>query len=163
LLRIGALEAGTAGERLTRIDLSAFLSGLVEAYRPVAEDASHSLVSAIGTGLSVSADPEMLAQAVINLIENAILHTPAGCAVSIGLERRAGSCIIIVADNGPGIPEDEREHVLKRFYRLDGSGKPGAGLGLALAAAVAAVHGARLELADNHPGLRVELRFDQAQ
>ncbi|OJU15117.1 MAG: hypothetical protein BGN95_03125 [Sphingomonas sp. 66-10] len=163
LLRIGALEAGTAGERLTRIDLSAFLAGLADAYRPVAEDGGHVLTSAIEPGLFVHADPEMLAQAVINVIENAIVHTPYGSTVSIALQRRGGNCSIVVADNGPGIPQNERGHVLKRFYRLNGSSRPGAGLGLALVAAVAAVHGARLVLADNHPGLRVELEFDQAQ
>lgn len=162
LLRIGALEAGAGGERLISVDLSALVSGLAEAYRPVAEDAGRMLASTIEPYLFVEADPEMLAQAIINLIENAILHTPEGTIVSIALEARGKGCAIVVADNGHGIAEPEREKVLKRFYRLVGSEKPGAGLGLALVATVAAVHGASLNLADNYPGLRVELIFDEA-
>lgn len=160
LLRISSLEAGAGRERMTQVDLSALIQSLVEAYRPVAEDAQHVLTSQIEPNISGYADSEMLAQAVTNLVENAIFHTPQGCAIVIGLERRPNGFAIIIADNGPGIPEVERQRVLKRFYRLDGSrGTPGAGLGLALVSAVAAIHGADLKLTDNSPGLRVEMTF----
>ncbi len=163
LLRISALEAGAGRQRMTRVDLSALMATLFEAYRPVAEDAQHVLISAIEPDVFVSADPEMLAQAVTNLIENAIFHTPQGSSISIALESRSKGYAIVVADNGPGIPEGERGQVLKRFYRLDGSrGTPGVGLGLALVSAVAALHGAELHLTDNGPGLRVELLFPAA-
>ena len=68
--------------------------------------------------------------------------------------------MISVADRGPGIPPEERKHALKRFYRLDrGPKNPGNGLGFSLVAAVAQLHGALIEMADNEPGLRVQLRF----
>jgi len=158
LLRISALELGTARSRIVETDLSDCILHLLDVYRPVAEDARHVLVSAIEPGTHGRADPEMLVQAVTNLIENAILHTPAGSSIQVGLARHDDGVLLWVADDGPGIPDAERAHVLKRFYRLDGSrGTPGSGLGLALVAAVASVHGATLRLADNHPGLRVEL------
>ena len=163
LLRISSLETGTGRSRIAEVDLSACLLQLVDAYHPVAEDAQHMLVSAIEPGVRGRADSEMLVQAMTNLIENAIFHTPVGSCISVTLERRDDHIVIAVADNGPGIPQAERERVLRRFYRLDSSrGTPGAGLGLALVAAVAAIHGARLQLQDNCPGLRVELVFPVA-
>ncbi len=160
LLRISSLEAGAGRQRIGETNVSDLLNRIVEAYRPVAEDAAHSLAWAIAPNVIVRADPEMLSQAVINLIENAILHTPLGSVVTVILERSAEGVRLAVADNGPGIPEAERDRVLKRFYRLDESrGTPGAGLGLALVSAVAAIHHAQVRLTDNHPGLRVELLF----
>lgn len=158
LMRISSLEAGAGRLRLVESDLSELVGRLVDAYRPVAEDAEHLLMGKIEPGVFVRADPEMLAQAIINLIENAIFHTPEKCTISVGLVRLAEGVSIVVADNGPGIPESERERVMTRFYRVDGSrGTPGAGLGLALVAAVAAIHQAKVRLTDNHPGLCVEL------
>lgn len=158
LLRISVLEAGASQQRLVEVDLSALLERLFEAYRPVAEDAGHLLRAAIEPGLSGRADAEILAQAVTNLIENALFHTPAGSTITLALERQPEGISIVVADNGAGVPEGERGNVLKRFYRLDGSrGSPGAGLGLALVAAVATIHHAKLQLSNNHPGLRAEL------
>jgi len=80
--------------------------------------------------------------------------------VMIEVRRGAGGPVVNVADHGPGIPADERKNVLKRFYRLEHSrNSPGSGLGLSLVAAVANLHGAQIEMADNEPGLRIELRF----
>ncbi|MEO7692000.1 MAG: ATP-binding protein [Sphingomonas sp.] len=158
LLRISALEAGAGQHRIAQVDLSALVSRVVEAYRPVVEDAEHVLADAIQPDLVGRADPEMLTQAVANLIENAIIHTPPGSRVFVALERREDGVAIVVADDGKGIPAGERERVLERFYRLDGSrNMAGAGLGLALVSAVAAIHGASLRLSDNDPGLRAEL------
>lgn len=158
LLRISSLEAGSGQLRIAKIDLSALMQELFDAYRPVAEDDEHDFISAIEPRVFGHADAGMLAQAVTNLIENAILHTPRGCKITVGITCRADGIAIIVADNGPGIPEAEREQVLRRFHRLDRSrGTPGAGLGLALVSAVAAVLGAKLRLLDNGPGLRAEL------
>ncbi|QYE33105.1 HAMP domain-containing histidine kinase (plasmid) [Polymorphobacter sp. PAMC 29334] len=164
LLRISSLEAGSARSRVVEANLSDCLLHLVDIYRPVTDDARHILVSAIEPGIHGRADPEMLVQALTNLIENAIFHTPAGCQIAVTLQRRDDGIVLSVADNGPGIPEAAREHVLKRFYRLDDSrGAPGSGLGLALVAAVASVHGATLRLTDNYPGLRVEFRLPHGE
>lgn len=158
VMRIGSLEAGAGRQRIVETDLSELVGRLVAAYRPVADDAEHLLVDDIEPGVFARADPEMLAQALTNLIENAIFHTPARCTISVGLALSPEGVSLVVADNGPGIPERERDHVMKRFYRVDGSrGSPGAGLGLSLVAAVATIHDAKVLLSDNHPGLRVEI------
>ncbi len=162
LLRISALEAGAGQQHLEQADISALLVGLHQAYQPVTEDEQRHLTSRIEPDIRSRIDPDLLTQAVTNLIENAILHTPVGSTIQIALERRPSGFSIIVADNGLGIPEAKRAQVLQRFYRLDSSrGTPGAGLGLALVAAIAALHNASLTLADNSPGLRVEIAFEQ--
>lgn len=93
----------------------------------------------------------------INIIENAIRHCPAGTNVFVGaVPKRNGNIVITIADNGPGIPASERRRVLQRFVRLDSSRQtPGSGLGLALVAAIADLHGYNLRLEDNEPGLKV--------
>lgn len=164
LLRIGALEAGVSGNRIEMIDLTDLMERLYQAYLPVAEDSGHQLSATIEPRLFGPADREILAQAVTNLIENAVFHTPPGAAIAVSLSRRANGVAITVADDGPGIPDDERSNVLKRFYRLDPSRSAGgAGLGLALVSAVADIHGAKLTLMDNRPGLRVELLLPAAR
>jgi signal transduction histidine kinase len=158
LLRISSLEAGSGRQRIADVDLSDVVLRVVDAYSAVADDTGHRLSASIEPDVFGQADPEMLTQAVTNLIENAIIHTPAGTRISVSLERRADGVALSVADDGPGIPPHERERVLDRFYRLDRSrGTPGAGLGLALVSAVAGIHGARLHLTDNRPGLRTEM------
>jgi signal transduction histidine kinase len=160
LLRISTLEAGTGRQRIVDVDLSDLVTRVADAYRAVAEDAGHVLSAAIAPDMSGRADPEMLTQAVTNLIDNAIIHTPSGCHVSVELYRRADGIVIAVADDGPGVAENERSRVLERFYRTDSSrGTPGAGLGLALVSAVAHIHDGDLTLTDNRPGLRAELRL----
>ena len=105
-------------------------------------------------------DRDLLFQALINLLDNAIKYTPAGGAVSIELKRAADSVEIAVGDSGSGIAEAERDKVGQRFYRLESSrSTPGSGLGLSLVNAVARLHRATLLLEDNAPGLRATLRL----
>lgn len=95
-----------------------------------------------------------------NLIENALLHTPRATSVGLALRAEADAVIAEVRDNGPGVPIEDRENVLKRFYRLDVSRTSvGAGLGLALAAAIADLHGAHFALGDAHPGLCAKISW----
>jgi signal transduction histidine kinase len=107
--------------------------------------------------LLVSADPVLLAQALSNLIDNALKYAPHGGSIEVAVH----SCDdlraeISVSDNGPGIDDAEKTKVMQRFYRGDASrGTPGVGLGLSLVQAVAKLHGSALELLDNGPGLRV--------
>ena len=163
LLRISALEAGAGRQRIIEVDLSGLVSRVVEAYRVVAEDAGHLLSARVQPEVLGLADPEMLTQAVTNLIENAIIHTPTGTHVLVALEQGADRIVLSVTDDGPGIPLDEREPVLERFYRLDESrATPGVGLGLSLVSAVSKIPGATLRLLDNAPGLRAELSLAQS-
>ena len=110
----------------------------------------------------VRTDPQLLEQMLRNLMSNALKYTPADGCVTLtvkGPEGERGACVS-VADTGPGIPAEQRESVLRRFVRLEASrSSPGNGLGLSLVDAVARLHGARLEMDDNHPGLIVSLVF----
>ncbi len=157
LLRIARAEAGVSGAGFVDTDLSELVGRVAETYEAVAEEAGQVLRAEIAPGQTVRGDPDLLRQALANLIENAMTHGGPGVAVRVTL--RPGP-VLDVADNGPGIPPDEYGKVLQRFYRLDGSrNTPGTGLGLALVAAVARLHGAKLELGDARPGLKVTLTF----
>ncbi|UYN97582.1 MAG: HAMP domain-containing histidine kinase [Enhydrobacter sp.] len=159
LLRIAQVEAGTQRSAFGEIDLTALLRSVAEAYAPSAEESRHAFASRIEDGLSLQGDRQLLAQMISNLVENALHHTPAGTAIEL-TARHAGTGVEIeVADNGPGIPEGEREKVFERFYRLDRSrSTQGSGLGLALVKAIAGLHGLAVSLEDRRPGTAVLLR-----
>jgi signal transduction histidine kinase len=153
LLRIALAESGTAP--LESVDLSAVTVDLAEFYQPVAEPGQ--LRIAIEPGLMVRGHRQLLAQALSNLLDNALKYGN-GAPVALSLARAGHHARLCVADGGPGIPPELRELATVRFRRLPGSsGLPGSGLGLSLVAAVARLHQARLELADGAPGLRVSL------
>ena len=160
LLRIAQIESGTRRANFSDLDLSALLENLAITYAAVADDMGKTLVSSINPNIHIRGDRELLTQLFVNLIENALRHTPNGATVSISLASRDTGPIAEVSDNASGIPEGERRNVFKRFYRLERSrSTPGSGLGLALVAAVADLHTARVELVDNEPGLKVTLQF----
>jgi signal transduction histidine kinase len=162
LLRISQIEAGTRVQTFTSVNLSNVLQRLFEIYLPVAEDCGHLLSANVFEGLVVRGDEELLTQLFSNLIENAIRHTPQGAQISIALELVAGEAVASVSDNGPGVSPEDRDKVTRRFYRGSSSrSSEGHGLGLALAAAIVQLHGARLELRDAAPGLRVDVAFPQ--
>lgn len=160
LLRIGTVEGGVGRRRFSRVDLSELMDRVHQAYQPAAEDAGHVLAADHAPGISIDGDGELLAQAIINLIENAIVHTPTGTVISTRLISEAGTPVVEVSDNGPGIPVDEHERVFRRFYRLDAArNTEGAGLGLALVAAIASLHGANCGIPRTAAGLCVRIRF----
>ena len=161
LLRIAQLEGGAGRHLLVEVDLSAVLERVTDAFRPAAEDGGRGLLVHIEPGLQVFGDAVLLGQLFSNLIDNALAHTSPGARVRVGARRDDGRGLVVVSDDGPGVPECERERITGRFYRLDRSrSTPGAGLGLSMAAAIADLHGAALAFADNDPGLRVELSFE---
>jgi signal transduction histidine kinase len=161
LLRIAQLEAGTGRTGFTDVDLGAIAESVVEAFGPAAEDAGKTLVAAIAPGAHVRGDRELLTQLLANLVENGIRHTPGGVRIEVGVAPTGTGARAVVADDGPGVPAHERERVLRRFQRLERSRDvPGTGLGLSLVAAIADLHGARIALEDNAPGLRVRLEFE---
>jgi signal transduction histidine kinase len=158
LLRIALAETGTVAREL--VDLSELVASMVELYAPVSEERGITLESAVAAGAQVQGSRQLLAQALANLLDNAIKFTPDGGRIRVLLRASGGAPEVIVEDDGPGIPADKRELVLGRRVRLDEARKvPGSGLGLSLVAAVTKLHGARLILDDAAPGLRVSLRF----
>ncbi len=163
LLRIAQIEAGTRRAAFSSVDLSDLFESIAAAYVAVAEDYGQTLTAHVEPGIDILGDRELLTQMLANLVENAIRHTPAGASIELGLRRDAGRPVGIVADSGLGIPPEAREKVFQRFYRLDPSrSTAGAGLGLALVAAVAEIHGIAVDLSDNAPGLKVTLTFAAA-
>lgn len=164
LMRIAQIEAGTRRSAFTEVDLSDVLCTIVEAYAAVAEDEGHAMTNRICRGMLVRGDRQLLTQMMANLVENALRHTPAGTRVEITLDGDPSAPVCTVADNGPGIPENEREKVFRRFYRMDRSrSTPGSGLGLSLVAAVADLHRIVLEVGDQRPGLKIALRFPRTE
>jgi signal transduction histidine kinase len=159
LLSIAQVEAKTDRQAMVPVDLTTLCGDLIELYAPLAEEQGHTMHDAIAPGITVPGNRHLLFQCFANLLDNAIKYTPAGGRISLTLTGGA-HVAVRVDDSGPGIPAEEREHVLQRFVRLDASrSTSGSGLGLSLVAAVAKYHNATLELGDNVPGLAVTLRF----
>jgi signal transduction histidine kinase len=160
LLRIANIEAGGRRARFAGVDLGHVLDAVVDAFGPAAEDAGQQLTLSISDSCEVIGDKGLLTQLFANLVENAIRHGDKGNLISVSAEAHGKQIVVNVADHGPGIPEAERENVLRRFYRLDRSrSTPGDGLGLALVKAIADLHGAKLFLSDADPGLVCTVAF----
>ena len=160
LLRIAQIEAGARREKFAPVDIAALMASVGEVYADVAEDAGHTLRSDITEAAWVMGDRELLTQSFANLIENAIRHCPPGTQITCVVRANGTAVTASVTDTGPGIPEAERDLVLRRLYRLEKSRTTtGTGLGLSLVKAVADLHGAEIALGDAAPGLRVELKF----
>jgi len=158
LLRIALAETGTVARET--VDLSELVASMVELYAPVSEERGIALQSAVDAGAQVQGSRQLLAQALANLLDNALKFTPKGGHIRVLLRGVRGAPEVVVEDDGPGIPADKREIVLGRRVRLDEARKlPGSGLGLSLVAAVTKLHGARLVLDDAAHGLRVALKF----
>ena len=155
LLRIAQIETGRAREEMQPVDLSQIAHDVCDLYEPAAEEAGLELIQEIEAGVRVMGHTHLLAQAITNLIENALKYAGQG-AVTVSLESTAEGAKLAVRDRGPGIAAADRTRALQRFARLEASrSQPGAGLGLSLVAAVAELHEASLVLEDAAPGLRV--------
>ena len=160
LLRIGQIEGGAGRARFEPVDLSTIMERVALAYETAAEDGGRTLDAQISPDIVVNGDAQLLTQLFANLVENALRHAGDSAHICMRLSRIGETVSAVVADDGPGVPADERIRVLGRFYRLDTSrSTPGSGLGLALVAAIADLHAARVTLSDNGPGLAVEVRF----
>jgi signal transduction histidine kinase len=160
LLRIAQIEAGIRRSAFRAVDLSDVLRTVAEAYVPAVEESGRALRTEIADGVQVDGDRGLLSQLFVNLVENALRHTPAGTTITLRLSRQPAGALAEVADTGTGIPADERAKVFRRFYRLERSRTtPGSGLGLSTVAAIVELHHAAIELLDNAPGLRVVIRF----
>ena len=160
LLAIAQAEAGSNRGEWQSIDLSALCADIGALYRDLAREQGQRLRVELQPGLCIRGNRHLIGQAISNLLENALNHAGGDAAIVLQLSRQAehAPMVLSVSDSGPGIDAGQRQHVLQRFVRLDHSrSTPGNGLGLSLVAAVARLHRAKLELADNHPGLRVSL------
>jgi signal transduction histidine kinase len=154
LLRIAEIEAGSRRSAFDRVDLMPLLADVAELYGAVAEDRGISVSVHAREELPAYGDRELIQQAVANLMDNAVKFSPPGGAVQLSATVTPAGVEIAVADQGPGIPEPERERAAERFYRGETArNTPGSGLGLALVQAVAHLHGGHLRLTDASPGL----------
>jgi signal transduction histidine kinase len=149
------------------VDLVEVVEELVDLYQVLAEESGVVIEARLPSGdglarpnLRVLGDAHLISQAAANLLDNAIKYSPRGGTVTIAVVREPEGICLVIADQGPGIPPEKRAASLDRFVRLDTTkDTQGYGLGLNFVAAVAEWHGARLELADNAPGLRASLAF----
>ncbi|MGN6268560.1 MAG: ATP-binding protein [Sphingomonas sp.] len=154
LLEIGR-SAAMGRDRFVIVEPGVILDELAELYAPVIEEARMTLTLDTAGGLPpMAVHRELLSQALANLIDNALRHAASGGALALSVSRERDEVRFTVADRGPGIAPADRDEAVRRFGRLDRARSlPGAGLGLSLVEAVARLHGGRLELADNDPGL----------
>ena len=160
LTRISQIEARDRTAAFRTVNLAEIASEVVELFDAAAED-KHAQLDAVGEQrVLVTGDRDLLFDAVANLVDNAIKYGRDAGRVTVEVTQNDRGAVVAVADDGPGIPDDERQHVFKRFYRLERSRHtPGNGLGLSLVAAVARLHGAHIEMLDNKPGLTCRLQF----
>jgi signal transduction histidine kinase len=160
LLRIARLEVGDKVSNFKTFDLSGLAQDAAELYEALAEDKQQKFSIMIEPNVAIMGDRDLLFQTLCNLIDNAIKYTPEDGEIDISLTSNQNETFLSVADSGIGIPEEEREHVFQRFYRVAKSRSlPGNGLGLSLVLAVMDLHQGKIALTDNAPGLRIELRF----
>jgi len=163
LLRLAEIDSGLRRSGFVPVDVAAVAAAAVEFYQPAAELRGTTLSLEIAGPAPVRGDPVLLAQALGNLIDNALKYTPRDGTIMVAVRvGDGGSVEIVVADSGPGIPDAEKPKAVERFYRGDASRcTPGVGLGLSLVDAVARLHGSELNLEDNHPGLRARIVLTQ--
>jgi signal transduction histidine kinase len=170
IARLQAAAGRTPDPQL--FDAADLAADMAELYQPASEDKGLDFSAEIERGLMVEANRPFLAQALANVIDNAIKYTPVGGAVMLRARRRSsGEIEFSVTDTGPGVPEGDRERVIQRFVRLDNSrSEPGSGLGLSLVGAVLEAHGGRIQLDEGPgayggfgPGLRVALVLPPAE
>lgn len=160
LLKISEIESLTLRKTFTPISLTEVAKRVTDAFRPDIEENGRKLIVRLDHDLHILGERHLLSQLLVNLIENAMRHTPVGTTISVILSRAADHTILTVEDDGPGIPVADRARVIERFVRLEASrSTKGHGLGLSLVKAIATAHEAELIMEDNAPGLCIRLSF----
>lgn len=162
LLGIAQVESGVQRDDWTDVDITHLVNDIAELYEVVAEEKTITFTHHCATGLVTHGNRQLLAQALTNLLDNAVKYTPENGHIELQAQAIPDGLQIIVADSGIGIPADKHEQVFERFVRLDEArSSPGNGLGLSLVKAVTDLHGANICLDDNHPhGLKVIIDFN---
>lgn len=160
LLKISEIESLTLRKTFTPVSLTEVAKRVTDAFRPDIEENGRKLIVRLDHDLHILGERHLLSQLLVNLIENAMRHTPVGTTISVILSRTADHTILTVEDDGPGIPVADRARVIERFVRLEASrSTKGHGLGLSLVKAIATAHEAELIMEDNTPGLCIRLSF----
>jgi signal transduction histidine kinase len=164
LLSIAEAEAGARRDTMAEVELDEIARSVADLYEPVAEEKGLKFTLDIVSPAPVRGDRHLLSQAIANLLDNALKYTHEG-EVTLTVRRAAdGRIVLEIADTGPGVPADHREHVFDRFFRLENSrSTPGNGLGLSLVRAVATLHGGEVRLEDNGPGLKAVMILPAAR
>ncbi|MCO5149170.1 MULTISPECIES: sensor histidine kinase [unclassified Shinella] len=163
LLRIAQIEARDRRTNFRFFDLQTLLADIHDAFRPIAEDDGYILHLECDGAAIVFGDADLIRQLCVNLLTNALRHTPPGTTIEIASHLTSSHVHLVISDNGPGIPDRERGKVFDRFYRLDKSrNSPGTGLGLSLVKAIGELHGGTVALSDNAPGLVCTVRLPSA-
>jgi len=158
ILRISEVEGGERRTAFRPVALAAVASDVAETLAATTADSGHVLTIGPLEDGAVEGDRQLLTQATLNLVGNALTHSPPGARVAVSVTRAAAQLVLTVEDDGPGIPAAERATALRRFGRLDASRHcPGHGLGLPLVEAIARMHGGTLSLEDARPGLRATI------
>lgn len=156
ILRIAEVEGGAVAASFAPVDVSSLIGDIGEAFGPAVRDGGRPFSCEVEPDLAITGDRELLAQAIVNLIDNAQIHTPSGTAIILDAEGSDDWVRITVADRGLGVVAADRERIIQRFVRLDASrSAPGNGLGLNLTQAIVVAHGGSLVIGDNAPGLKV--------
>jgi len=156
ILRIGEIDGAMIAGTATEFDLSELVAELSDAHIAVAEDLGRTLTHAIDPDIAMLGDRDLIAQLLVNLIDNALRHTPVGAHIAVTLTADGTRACLTVADNGPGLPEPERSRLAVSALR-GGEGVMREGVGLKLVQAIATGHQGRFALHDNRPGLRAEV------
>ena len=160
LLKISEIESLTLRKTFTPVSLTEVAKRVTDAFRPDIEENGRKLIVRLDHDLHILGERHLLSQLLVNLIENAMRHTPVGTTISVILSRTADHTILTVEEDGPGIPVADRARVIERFVRLEASrSTKGHGLGLSLVKAIATAHEAELIMEDNAPGLCIRLSF----
>ena len=160
LLQIAQADAYSRELPLEEVDLAALAQEIVDLYQPEASERSLTLTYEGEDQALVRGNQQLLAQVLVNLVENALKYVPASGRVDVGLQQDGDHITLTVADNGPGVPYEDRQRILQPFMRLERDrSQSGSGLGLSLVASVIRLHRGTIELLDNHPGLTVRCRL----
>lgn len=157
ILRLAEIGSGSQKQNFRPLDLTDVVLDIVEIFCPIFEDLSGEIKGISAKGAIVNGDYHLLRQLLINLVSNSIQHGTVGTKVTINVENRTQGPLLVVSDNGPGIPEQDRKRVFEQFVRLSTCGT---GLGLSIVRAIVDLHEAKITLKDNEPGLIVEIAFD---
>lgn len=160
LLRLAEIEGGRHGGAMVDLALGALVEDVAETMEPVIADAGGTLIRGVIEPVSIHGDAGLITQLLVNLLQNVATHTPAGTNATLSVNRHADDVVLVLSDNGPGLPHEDRARVLRPFERgRSAADRRGSGLGLSIAQAIVRFHRGRIDLVDIGPGLEVRITF----